>query len=100
VRERDAWCWRWVDEVLWDSRYALRQFRQHPGFTAVSTTMLALGIGVNAAVFTVASAVLSRGFRLIDRNDRIPYIQRRPRPPSSRDRPTRVPALRTETARR
>jgi putative ABC transport system permease protein len=74
VRERDAWCWRWVDEVLWDSRYALRQFRQHPGFTAVAATMLALGIGVNAAVFTVASAVLSRGFRLIDRNDRILYI--------------------------
>src|SRR5262249_26065874 len=32
------------------------------------------GIGVNAAVFTVANAVLFRGFRGIDRNDRILYV--------------------------
>ena len=47
-----------VDDVRWDVRYALRQFRQHPGFTAVAITMLALGIGVNAAVFTLTNGIL------------------------------------------
>jgi hypothetical protein len=36
--------------------------------------MLALGIGVNAAVFTVTKAALFAGFPLVDRNDRLPYI--------------------------
>jgi putative ABC transport system permease protein len=73
-RARDAWGWRCVDEVLWDIRYAVRQFRQNPGFTMAVITMLALGIGSNAAVFTVTNAVVFKGFRLIDRNDRILYI--------------------------
>ena len=29
---RDAWGWRWLDDVLWDVRYALRQFRQQRRF--------------------------------------------------------------------
>jgi putative ABC transport system permease protein len=36
--------------------------------------MLAVGIGVNAAVFTVTSAALFGGFPLVERNDRIVYI--------------------------
>src|SRR5260370_35181498 len=43
-RARDAWGWRWLDEVGWDVGYALRQFRGNPGFTAVAITMLARGI--------------------------------------------------------
>jgi hypothetical protein len=69
-----SWSWRWVDEVLWDIRYALRQFRQNPGFTAVAVLTLALGIGVNAAVFTVTNATLFKGFPLVYRNDRLLYI--------------------------
>src|SRR5262249_44804867 len=40
----------------------------------VVVVMLGLGIGVNAAVFTVTNAALFRGFRHIDRNDRILYV--------------------------
>jgi len=36
--------------------------------------MLALGIGVNAAVFTITKAALFSGFPLVERNDRILYI--------------------------
>src|ERR1041385_700680 len=57
-----------------DIRLGFRTLIRNPGFTAVAVTMLALGIGVNATVFTVTDAVLFKGFAQVEKNDRLRYI--------------------------
>jgi predicted permease len=47
-----------MTNVFGDLRYALRIFRNNPGFTAVAVLSLALGIGANTAIFTLLDAVV------------------------------------------
>jgi putative ABC transport system permease protein len=48
----------WLDTMIQDLRYGVRTLRKNPGFTAVIVITLALGIGVNTAIFSLVNALL------------------------------------------
>ena len=57
---RAMWGWTRVEQLVRDVRFGLRQVRRNPGFSAIAIATLALGIGVNAAMFSAVDAVLIR----------------------------------------
>ncbi|HSY01082.1 MAG TPA: ABC transporter permease [Acidobacteriaceae bacterium] len=57
----NVWRYRslpWLEDLWRDFRFALRSLRKTPAFTVIAVLVIAVGIGVNTAVFSVINAVL------------------------------------------
>jgi putative ABC transport system permease protein len=59
---REVWIVRWLEQRLLDVRYALRLLWKAPSYTAVAMLTVALGIGANAAIFSIFYATLLAPF--------------------------------------
>ncbi len=49
----------WIETLLRDTRHAFRQLASSPGFALTAIVTLALGIGANTAIFSLADTLLS-----------------------------------------
>src|SRR5262245_60502013 len=65
----------WLDDFWRDLRYALRALSRNRGFAAVAVLSLALGIGANAAIFSLINAVMLRALP-VKEPDRLVQIAR------------------------
>ena len=73
---REAWGWTWIDRLFQDLRFATRMLARSPGFTLAAVLVLAIGVGVNVAAFSIFNLVALKSMPIRD-PDSLLTLQRR-----------------------
>jgi putative ABC transport system permease protein len=84
TRER-VWQYRsipWIEDLWRDLRFVLRSLAKTPGFTAIAIIVIAVGIGVNTAVFSVINTVLLKPLTYPDPQSLVQLVNTNPRFPN------------------
>lgn len=63
---REAWGFKWLDEVIQDLRFGARMLRRSPVLASVAILSLALGIGSTAAIFSLVDSIILRALRVTE----------------------------------
>jgi putative ABC transport system permease protein len=75
------WARNLLEKLAQDTRYALRMLRRTPAFTAIAVLSLALGIGVNTAVFSLINTLMLRMLPVQDPGRLVELLQKYPGEP-------------------
>jgi predicted permease len=62
----DAWAFHWLESILQDIRYGLRQFRKSPGLFLAVVASLTIGLAANTAIFSLIDAAVLRPLPVAD----------------------------------
>jgi predicted permease len=81
---RDARSLEWLRAIVFDAQQAARSLSRDRDYAAIAIAMLTVALSLSTSVFAVMDAMLFRGFPLVQRNDRLVFLQERgaagPRP--------------------
>jgi predicted permease len=75
---RDVWGWTWIERLSQDLRYATRMLRRSPGFTIAAVLTLAIGIGINVAVFGFFNLMIFRPLPVRDPDSILRFLRTAP----------------------